>query len=811
MSRRRYEKGVFKMTDKVRPWTQEEIIDGLGTVTDSITGKKNSLSSISDDLELTTESLTDVIKPLSNEEVEKFASEIDDRWSSGVQAAEEELQAGVERARYNIWRRTKRRTVEPGAASLAWRDGCLHATSFDGKVSVRVLENLGPAMYIDDMDDVHMFLGMQGAQNLAQHQVRLGTFPAAAGRWLSCARQKLWWMSPDVGGPLDPIPPESQFLLYDAGEGIYVLMLPLVGNTFRSALWGEANGAIDLHIESGDPGVQCKTCATSVLVAAGTDPYQLLARAFAAAADRLGSFRVREEKTLPEPLEVFGWCTWDAFYSQVEPQGIKDGLAELAKGGTPSRLLILDDGWQSTENLLEYRAQEEEDVRGDVSAAELAGGGVIEAEDFANSQLTSLRDIPVRILTWWYLNVVEKSEYNSVPVRVWRWLTYNVIRNDLMKYFAEATDWSKRLTELTPNGKFKQLGALVHELKSDYGLQYTYCWHALTGYWLGVDPSAPGMQKFKPVIQYASTHFDYTPGILLVEPTMAWNPSSFEGVGIIPPSTIGEFFGELHSSLRDAGVDGVKCDAQAAVTQFGVGFGGGPKLTRTYVHAMEQSAKLYLNGNCINCMCHPTENIYSYKDTAVARASDDFYPREPASHTVHVVNVAYNSLFLGEVVHPDWDMFQSQHVAASLHAAARAVGGCGTAPPPTRSRAPPPSSQSHPMSPLPRLSPACASLDDALAGNLPACLRGPGRRAFGKTHGRHKRCSSEPCALNPCGANTERARATKLASNTRQLSTRRIARAYTTSSCCGSWCCRTGACCAQGYPGAPRGIASLST
>eukprot|EP00961_Rhodomonas_salina_P299558 3939026-Rhodomonas_salina.3 len=124
-------------------------------------------------------------------------------------------------------------------------------------------------------------------------------------------------------------------------------------------------------------------------------------------------------------------------------------------------------------------------------------------------------------------------------------------------------------------------------------------------------------------------------------------------------------------------------------------------------------------GNCINCMCHPTENIYSYRDTvppllspssarctpssplanahhlpnilrtsrqptlwlcalsqAVARASDDFYPRENASHTVHVVNVVYNTLFLGEVVHPDWDMFQSEHPAASLHAAARAVGGC---------------------------------------------------------------------------------------------------------------------------------------
>jgi hypothetical protein len=46
-------------------------------------------------------------------------------------------------------------------------------------------------------------------------------------------------------------------------------------------------------------------------------------------------------------------------------------------------------------------------------------------------------------------------------VRVWRWLTYNVIRNDLMKYFAEATDWSKRLTEIAPNGEFAQLGPLT--------------------------------------------------------------------------------------------------------------------------------------------------------------------------------------------------------------------------------------------------------------------------------------------------------------------------------------------------------------
>ena len=60
----------------------------------------------------------------------------------------------------------------------------------------------------------------------------------------------------------------------------------------------------------------------------------------------------------------------------------------------------------------------------------------------------------------------------------------------------------------------------------------------------------------------------------------------------------------------------------------------------------------------------------------MARASEDFFPTKPESHTVHLVNVAYNSLFIGEICLPDWDMFHSNHESAGLHAAARAIGGC---------------------------------------------------------------------------------------------------------------------------------------
>ena len=47
----------------------------------------------------------------------------------------------------------------------------------------------------------------------------------------------------------------------------------------------------------------------------------------------------------------------------------------------------------------------------------------------------------------------------------------------------------------------------------------------------------------------------------------------------------------------------------------------------------------------------------SSKKGAVARASEDFMPREPTFQTLHIASVAFNSLLLGEIVVPDWDMF----------------------------------------------------------------------------------------------------------------------------------------------------------
>ena len=59
---------------------------------------------------------------------------------------------------------------------------------------------------------------------------------------------------------------------------------------------------------------------------------------------------MRADKTPPPLLKKFGWCTWDAFYSSVRPEGVLAGLKGLAQGGVPAKFLILDDGWQSVGN-----------------------------------------------------------------------------------------------------------------------------------------------------------------------------------------------------------------------------------------------------------------------------------------------------------------------------------------------------------------------------------------------------------------------------------------------------------------------------
>ena len=204
------------------------------------------------------------------------------------------------------------------------------------------------------------------------------------------------------------------------------------------------------------------------------------------------------------------------------------------------------------------------------------------------------------------------------------------------------------------------LKLLVEEAKRDHGVKYVYVWHAMAGYWGGVKPAAEGMEHYESELAYPVQ----SPGVMGNQPDIVMDSLSVLGLGLVHPRRVLSFYDELHSYLASCGVDGVKVDVQNIIETLSAGHGGRVALTRAYHRALEASvARNFPDNGCISCMCHNTDMLYSARQTAVVRASDDFYPRDPASHTVHVASVAYNTVFLGEFMQPDWDMF---HVRLSL-------------------------------------------------------------------------------------------------------------------------------------------------
>lgn len=78
---------------------------------------------------------------------------------------------------------------------------------------------------------------------------------------------------------------------------------------------------LHLRIESGNDDVKAERWQHALYIAAGLDPFELVERAVASAAALSGGAKPRTQKKMPATLDVFGWCTWDAFYSRVSAQG----------------------------------------------------------------------------------------------------------------------------------------------------------------------------------------------------------------------------------------------------------------------------------------------------------------------------------------------------------------------------------------------------------------------------------------------------------------------------------------------------------
>ncbi|CAM9346044.1 unnamed protein product [Discosporangium mesarthrocarpum] len=262
--------------------------------------------------------------------------------------------------------------------------------------------------------------------------------------------------------------------------------------------------------------------------------------------------------------------------------------------------------------------------------------------------------------------------------------------------------WGERLVGLQANKKFRtvsddghvslELGDTVRRIKEDFQVETVISWHAMAGYWAGVEPEAHQLARFQPYLSKLQAPL----GIQEVDKEIQ---EEFDGkrFGMVPPHRASEFYLAYHQYLKDNAIDGVKVDAQAMLDAMGQGNGGVPLVTGSYHRGLSQSVQAsFKDGDTpapvIHCMCHASCVLYHIaalsEDTPLIRGSDDFYPEEENSHGSHIYNNAYNALLLSNLGMQDWDMFQTDlgtgdsrvriqagAKASWFHAAARAVSG----------------------------------------------------------------------------------------------------------------------------------------
>ncbi|KAI3503469.1 hypothetical protein L1887_31911 [Cichorium endivia] len=464
------------------------------------------------------------------------------------------------------------------------------------------------------------FVGFDAKEASSRHVAPIGKLSGI--RFMSIFRFKVWWTTHWVGSNGRDLEHETQMVMLEKSDSgrPYVLILPLLEGPFRASIQPGKDDFMDVCVESGSTKVSDSSFRSVIYMQAGYDPYALVKKAMRVVQEHLGTFKLLEEKTPPGIIDKFGWCTWDAFYLTVHPQGVFDGVKGLVEGGCPPGLVLLDDGWQSI-------SHDDDPIDSEGMNRTAAG-----------------EQMPCRLTKY-----VENYKFRD----------YKSLKRDI------------------PN---KGMGAFVRDLKEDFkSVEYVYVWHALCGYWGGVKPNIPGLPESRVVQPMLS------PGLEKTMEDLAVDKIVNNGIGLVPPEKVNELYEGLHSHLESVGIDGVKVDVIHLLEMLCEDYGGRVELAKAYYKALTSSVKKHFKGNgVIASMEHCNDFMFlGTESIALGRVGDDFWCTDPSGDPngtfwlqgCHMVHCAYNSLWMGNFIQPDWDMFQSTHPCAEFHAASRAISG----------------------------------------------------------------------------------------------------------------------------------------
>lgn len=369
-----------------------------------------------------------------------------------------------------------------------------------------------------------------------------------------------WWTRPAFVKAFEELPDRTQCIYMDYADSFGCLLLT-AGKRYKTMAKGGA-GCLTLELTAYRAGL-AEADETVFVYAEGKTVLEAVHACCRAVASECGIL-LKEEKEYPAMFDRLGWCSWDAFYTDITEEKVRGKAAELAEKKVPAGWLLLDDGW---------------------------------------------------------LSVRENRLYDLYPEK-----------------------------EKFPEG----FGRMIREIKENSSVDFVGVWHALGGYWGGVEPGS------RAAVSESGHLYETASGKLLPY------PEAERGYG---------FYRDWYELLRREGIDFVKVDGQSAVKNYYENELPVCQAARETHKALEGAAGAYMGGRLINCMGMGMETVMGRQGSSVSRNSDDFVPDNPQGFAEHLLQNAYNAPYHDEFYYCDWDMFWTSHPDAKKHALLRAVSG----------------------------------------------------------------------------------------------------------------------------------------
>ena len=367
-----------------------------------------------------------------------------------------------------------------------------------------------------------------------------------------------WWTRPAFAADLRDIPEKTQAAFLQL-EDCCACLLPMAGSRFKTTLRGGTETELCLEMTACVLGL-AQIQEDLYLYAEAPTVQEAVHRVFSLMLRKKG-IPPRESRRVPEMLRYLGWCSWDAFYTEVTEEKIRAKAQELAQKNVPVRWMLIDDGWFPSRDKM---------IRG----------------------------------------------FHPDP-------------------------------EKFPEGFRK----MTEEIRGAGQVRWFGVWHALGGYWGGVDPLSD-----------------------LAADEALYLHRGKNGRLVPDPERGSGFYRDWCDVLKEEGIDFIKVDGQSAVPIYFENEIPLCEAARGIGRALESGA-YRMDGAIINCMGMAMENIAARPSSAVSRNSDDFLPMKEESFAEHLLQNAYNAVYHNEIYCCDWDMFWSEHVHAVRHSLLRAVSG----------------------------------------------------------------------------------------------------------------------------------------